>query len=371
MLWAKRDYTLNSGPYEQMYLDFTAVGPWATIFLEMWQNFPVEFNANAINLVELQQGGAVTSTECTATHAFPTPGTYTVCLTVTDSDGASDTTCTEIEITNRPPTCAVTYAPAQPEPDQTMAFDCNAADPDGTVASATWTFGDGGTDTGLTVTHSYAAPGLYAAVCTVADDLGAETVCGTSVTVWWPAEAASHALDAGWHLLSLPLKPVDPDPAVVFAGIPISGSLYRYDPVPRGYVMYHDADPAAFGEVDLGMGMWLHLDAAATVSYQGHRAPAAVGVPVSVSGWHLIGAPQPAPVPLTDCTVWLGPQFLTLEQAVAQGWIWTPFYWYDESGGGYARLAFDPWSDDDSLRPWRGYWCRTGEDGVTLGVPAP
>ncbi|HEY0450359.1 PKD domain-containing protein [Actinophytocola sp.] len=56
----------------------------------------------------------------------------------------------------------------------TVALDAtSSADPDGTVASYTWTFGDGATGTGPTVSHPYAAAGTYPVTVTVTDDDGA------------------------------------------------------------------------------------------------------------------------------------------------------------------------------------------------------
>ncbi len=46
-------------------------------------------------------------------------------------------------------------------------------DPDGTIASYSWAFGDGATGNGPVVTHTYAAPGWFNAVLTVTDDAGA------------------------------------------------------------------------------------------------------------------------------------------------------------------------------------------------------
>ena len=58
-----------------------------------------------------------------------------------------------------------------------------STDPDGTVASYVWTFGDGSTGTGPTVSHSYAAAGTYSLSLTVTDDDGATGSRSALVTV--------------------------------------------------------------------------------------------------------------------------------------------------------------------------------------------
>jgi PKD repeat protein len=55
----------------------------------------------------------------------------------------------------------------------TCSFDGSASsDPDGSVASYAWTFGDGSSGTGKTATHSYAGPGTYPYTLTVTDNQG-------------------------------------------------------------------------------------------------------------------------------------------------------------------------------------------------------
>ena len=55
-----------------------------------------------------------------------------------------------------------------------LSVDASASsDPDGTVAQHVWDFGDGGSATGATASHTYAAPGSYLVRLTVTDDDGA------------------------------------------------------------------------------------------------------------------------------------------------------------------------------------------------------
>ncbi len=61
-----------------------------------------------------------------------------------------------------------------------------STDPDGSIATHTWSFGDNGTATGGTTNHTYANPGTYPVTLTVVDDDGAQASTTKSVTVTNP-----------------------------------------------------------------------------------------------------------------------------------------------------------------------------------------
>jgi YD repeat-containing protein len=56
-------------------------------------------------------------------------------------------------------------------------------DPDGTINSYSWSFGDGGTGSGVSLTHTYAAAGTYPVTLTVTDNLGAQTSATTTTSI--------------------------------------------------------------------------------------------------------------------------------------------------------------------------------------------
>lgn len=58
-----------------------------------------------------------------------------------------------------------------------------SSDPDGSISSYTWAFGDGGTATGATASHTYAASGTYSISLTVRDNSGASSSTSRNVTV--------------------------------------------------------------------------------------------------------------------------------------------------------------------------------------------
>jgi len=75
-------------------------------------------------------------------------------------------------------------------------FTSTSSDPDGSVASYSWTFGDGTTSTAQNPSHSYAAGGTYAVTLRVTDNQGAQSTTTTkSVTVTPPNSAP--VVDAG------------------------------------------------------------------------------------------------------------------------------------------------------------------------------
>ena len=76
-----------------------------------------------------------------------------------------------------------------------VAVDAAAStDPDGTVASVAWDFGDGATGAGTTASHTYATAGTYPVTVTVTDDDGATARTSQQVTVTAPPPTAPSAI---------------------------------------------------------------------------------------------------------------------------------------------------------------------------------
>jgi len=110
----------------------------------------------------------------TVSHSYSDDGTYKVTLTVTDDDGATDDATSTKTVLNRPPVAKFTESATNVVPGQVIYFDASGSnDPDGTITSYFWSFGDGDTATGVTVSHAYASTGTYKVTLTVTDDDGA------------------------------------------------------------------------------------------------------------------------------------------------------------------------------------------------------
>src|SRR5207249_2844856 len=150
----------------------------------------VQFNG----LRSVDSGGTITSyawmfgdggsaSGMAVSHAYAVPGAYNATLTVTDSRGMRASDTATVQVANRPPVANAgadqTQAPGSP-----VTFNgAGSSDPDGTITAYAWSFGDGASATGSTVTHSYAAAGTYTATLAVTDNRGARGTDTALVTV--------------------------------------------------------------------------------------------------------------------------------------------------------------------------------------------
>jgi PKD repeat protein len=103
----------------------------------------------------------------TASHTYADGGTWTVVLTVTDDDDATDIDTQDITL-NDPPTASFVYTCTLLDCD----FDASgSSDVDGTIVSYDWDYGDGSPHgSGVTASHTYATGATYTVVLTVTDD---------------------------------------------------------------------------------------------------------------------------------------------------------------------------------------------------------
>jgi PKD repeat protein len=121
-------------------------------------------------------GDGATAAATNPSHIYPAAGSYTVMLTVTDDDGATDESSVQVNVSTPPP----------PGPNKapdadfdvhcsglTCAFVDKSKDDDGAVVGWQWNFGDGATSSERNPVHTYAEEGKYDVLLTVTDDDGA------------------------------------------------------------------------------------------------------------------------------------------------------------------------------------------------------
>ena len=118
-------------------------------------------------------------------------GTYTVNVSgVSTATGLSvvdiSKTITVGAAANQPPTAVIaspTDSGTYREGTEVSFLSTGSTDPDGTIVSYNWTFGDGNTSTLANTTHIYATADTYTVTLTVTDDNGATNSTTVTVTV--------------------------------------------------------------------------------------------------------------------------------------------------------------------------------------------
>jgi len=135
-------------------------------------------------------GDGTTGVGQTLEHVYVTPGDLAITLTVTDSNGLTDSISLSVNVRNeviverRPPTADFVFSPNDPSPGDEIVFDASQSfDPDGNVVDYIWDFGDGNSGRGLSTTHVFEREGVFTVVLTVVDDDGLSDGARVSLSV--------------------------------------------------------------------------------------------------------------------------------------------------------------------------------------------
>ncbi|RMF13218.1 MAG: PKD domain-containing protein [Candidatus Dadabacteria bacterium] len=122
-----------------------------------------------------------------AVHAFATPGTFVVTLTVTDDRGHSGSAALQTQVGSGLPPLVAFVAPGVAIVGEDVLVDASSsADPDGSIASMTFDFGDGVSTAGsglAAASHAYNAPGTYVIEVVARDDRGLVGRASRSIVV--------------------------------------------------------------------------------------------------------------------------------------------------------------------------------------------
>jgi len=98
---------------------------------------------------------------------------------------------------NAAPSAKATATPASGQVPFTVQFDgSGSTDPDGTITSYTWNFGDGTTGTGAKVSHTYTTVGTYKVILTVTDDKSAQATATVTIVTNPPNQAPKATANA-------------------------------------------------------------------------------------------------------------------------------------------------------------------------------
>jgi PKD repeat protein len=126
--------------------------------------------------------GATAESHITPATTLADDGSTFRCVVSNAADSATSETATLTVLPNQPPIAEFAASPVFGEAPLTVNFDASASsDPDGTIASYAWDFGDGETGTGMLTSHTYSNPDTYTVTLAVTDDSAASH--STSVTI--------------------------------------------------------------------------------------------------------------------------------------------------------------------------------------------
>jgi PKD repeat protein len=115
-------------------------------------------------------GDGASASGCCPDHQFAADGDYTVTLTVTTTDGRTDSASIVVPVRTPIPSPVADfhYDPLDPNRVSTISFTDDSIDPAGqTFVSTLWYFGDGTSASGCCPNHQYAEDGDYAVTLTV------------------------------------------------------------------------------------------------------------------------------------------------------------------------------------------------------------
>jgi PKD repeat protein len=130
-------------------------------------------------------GDGNSSSEANPSHAYA-PGEYTATLTVTDDSGDADVkTVSIVSDANVLPVAVANSDVAAGNAPLAVAFSSDGStDPDGTITTYSWNFGDGSAlSSEASPSHTYTVAGEYSAVLTVTDSDGVDATAAVTITV--------------------------------------------------------------------------------------------------------------------------------------------------------------------------------------------
>jgi endoglucanase len=131
-------------------------------------------------------GDGTTGTGLTTSHTYTAIGSNLARLTVTGSNGTTDSKTITINVvsSNDPPVAKATATPLSGNSPLIVTFDASTStDPNSDVLTYAWTFGDGTSGTGAKPTHTYNTAGSFVATVTVTDGKGGSSQATVNITV--------------------------------------------------------------------------------------------------------------------------------------------------------------------------------------------
>lgn len=197
---------------------------------------------------------ALTAQSGTVTHVYAAPGTYTATLMATDQSGQGGRSTAAVQITQPVVSgqplgnVAIVNAPASGTVGQGITLTAATATTSNTgaqITSYSWSFCNGGTATGQTVTFVVTTPGPCVVTLTVTDSTGVSGNASATITVI--PTGISVTYQPGWNLIALPPGAYIPGPL---------GPLYTFQAGNTDYQVAQNGQS--------GLGYWAYFSTPTT-----------------------------------------------------------------------------------------------------------
>ena len=140
-----------------------------------------------LNGTIIQQGGYQNNTPINVSINTTTLGNKTYTIWANDTVNNTNSTTIHVNVVNNPPVASFTASKTSVYARETIIFNASRSyDPDGSIVSYSWDFGDGSSGSGVTISHAYSSSGTYTVTLTVRDNNGATNQISKQIVVTTP-----------------------------------------------------------------------------------------------------------------------------------------------------------------------------------------
>jgi PKD repeat protein len=149
---------------------------------------------DTINSWLWELGDGDTSDEQNPAHTYGEPGTYLVCLFITDDHGCTSHACHHITVHHPPAeSCHAAFIAHQSDPAHLIIDFTDQSTSDDSIISWEWDFGDGNSSGEQNPSHTYVHSGVYLVCLTITDHAGCTNHVCHQVTVHHSPANVCHA----------------------------------------------------------------------------------------------------------------------------------------------------------------------------------
>src|SRR5512136_2850075 len=135
-------------------------------------------------------GDGASAAGASASHAWAAEGTFSVQVVATGASGLTGTGSKAVVVTALAPASLVQAAPATGRPGEQLAFTVRATDPQSSAISYAWSFGDGTSATGDSVSHAFGVEGTFQVAVTATNAFGKSRSAAAQVAISAPTPSA-------------------------------------------------------------------------------------------------------------------------------------------------------------------------------------